>query len=131
MSKEPQRLRKYPPLPLPPSIKVGYRDYTVEEMSDEGRDTHVGFHFGQLAALEINTEFPPDEVVCTLLHEIIHAVFDVAGFTFRSKDDEEDVTICLGNGLTQVFKDNPHITKWILNTLNDPEERGLQKSTRV
>jgi len=117
MSQEPQRLRKCPLLKLPPNVVIGYRDYKVEEMSDEGKNSHVGFHHGQTASIELNTEYPPTEVVCTFLHEIVHALFDVSGFSFKSQDDEEDVTICLGNGLTQFFKSNPEVIKWILKTL--------------
>jgi hypothetical protein len=95
-------------------------------MPDEGKETHVGFHVGQAHSLEISTtDHPPSESVCTLIHEMIHAIFDHSGFQFKSKEDEEDVTICLGNGLTQIFKDNPDVIAWILNTLNDTEERGL------
>jgi hypothetical protein len=129
MSKEPQRLRKYPLLNLPSEVKLGYRVYTIEEMPEDGRGTHVGFHHGQLHAIELNSEFPPDEVINTFLHEIAHAIFDIAAFRFGKNVDEEDVVACLGNGLTQFFKHNPEVIAWILNTLNDAQQRELQEST--
>jgi hypothetical protein len=127
MSQELQRLRKYPLLQLPSKVTIGYRDYVIEEMPDEGKETHVGFHHGQSHSIELNSEYPPAEVVCTLLHELVHGIFDVSGFTFRSPEDEEDVTICLGNGLTGIFKSNPEVIAWILNTLNDAQQRELQE----
>jgi hypothetical protein len=118
MSKEPQRLRKYPQLQLPERLHIGYRDYILEEMPDEGKATHVGFHQGQMQSIEINTEMPPVEVVNTLLHEIVHAIFDYANYSFAEGANEEDCTICLGNGLTQFIKDNPDVIDWMQKHLD-------------
>ena len=105
-------------LKLPSKVYIGYRDYDVNEMLEEEKGTHIGFHHGQYQYITINTDGKPNEVVNTLLHEILHGVLDMAGFCFEGEDDEECIVNSLGNGLTQVLRDNPDVINWMLTTLN-------------
>lgn len=102
-------------LQLPPNIRIGYKDYKLQVISEEDRQKNVGWHLPQQHRIEIAIDLPPREVVNTLIHEIYHAIFSHAGAIFKD-EDEEALVECVANGWTQVFVDNPEVINWMITT---------------
>lgn len=54
--------------------------------------------------IRINNQDPPDEQAATLLHELIHAAFGVAGWDAILNRKEEACTRMLENALAPLFQ---------------------------
>jgi hypothetical protein len=122
MSKRIPKLQK-PLAPLPSSVKIGFRNYTINELkenafNDEG-EALLGRHDWK-GVIEINPHFQPEEVVNSFIHEILHGIVDVYNIGI-DKEAEELYVRQLANPLTALLKDNPDLLKWIFNVLNDPQ----------
>ena len=91
---------------IPSTIKVGYKDYKV--LSVEHLDDESNLLYGQVLydkeTIELANRYPENQMKCTLIHELVHAVDDMNDI----KLSEEQV-IKLGTGLYQVIKDNPEM----------------------
>ena len=89
-------------------LKVGYATISVVGISP-AESSAQGLNGGYTASMhrvEINTGLPPAEQAAVLVHELIHACFDVYGL----KDEklcEEDVCTALDGPLTALLTDNP------------------------
>lgn len=98
----------------PTSIRVGPYDVRIIKMA-----ASVGAH-GEFddtdMTIAVKDEYssPPYEVD-TWLHELLHAIW----FTQNIKDgDGEERTVRqMATGLTQVFRDNPDLLRWLLGRL--------------
>jgi len=110
-------------------VRIGYKDYTlrfVEGLMNKS-DT-MGECFKTLGIIEIDKSLSEIEMANTIIHEIMHAVHHTHGLGYmgNTEDAEERVINSLGNGLTQVFRDNPELTTLVFNNLGynveDPEE---------
>lgn len=111
-------------LELPPNIRIGYRDYRFEPMTseDDPEDKHLGFHNGTWGVIKIdvdnNPPYPKNELINTVFHEILHGICNLYHARFGDKEDdftnEEYVVSFMGDGLTQVFNDNPQFIEWML-----------------
>jgi hypothetical protein len=103
------------PIPLPDTIRVGYRTVRVEWMpADEAcEDGICGDWSPAKARIRISEGMAPDETQNTLLHEVLHAVIKVANLRFPADLEELAVTV-LSNVLLQVLHDNPGLTKAIV-----------------
>ncbi len=103
---------------LPPSIRVGYRTYAIEIMSamhSTSRDV-----FGEcdncVGIIRIRADLDRVKAVNTMLHEIMHACFYVAGL--QDEDKQERTVTGLANQVTQVWRDNPALIDWIAGGLS-------------
>lgn len=110
------------PLPLPDEIKVGFRSYRVFLHAEElaGPDgPAVGQCRHNASEIHVATSQPPREIANTLLHEIMHGIWDVYTLGETVKNDEESIVNCLTNGLCGVIRDNPGLAKWFAAVLED------------
>ena len=67
--------------------------------------------------IEVEKGLPAIEQANTMLHEVMHAVYYVQGMNCidaKADDVEEKIINSLGNGLTQVFRDNPEFTASVM-----------------
>lgn len=103
---------------LPKSIRIGYRDYAVEVLSPrEGEARNeFGNHSVIASSIQVRTDTKPFETADSLIHEILHGAWQVAGLP--RKDEEHCVTL-LAHQLTQVWRDNPQFVAFI-NSLVQP-----------
>ena len=98
---------------LPKRIKIGFRYYTVFLGSQ--KDTVLSGHHGKSdvvnSAIYIDDQ-DEDQVKCnTLLHAIIHAIWNEYQLQKTGDDFEERGVSCLSNGLMQVMLDNPSLLR--------------------
>ena len=103
---------------LPKSVRVGYRDYAVNEydarMAEAERQW--GWHSSGLHEIQVRLSGLRDsEIANTLLHEVLHAAYQVADI--KQGDDEERTVTAIANQLTQVWRDNPELIAFISDAL--------------
>lgn len=89
---------------IPESVKVGYKDYQVVKVDnlDDGTNLLFGEVMYHDEVIKLANKYPENQMKCTLIHELVHAVDDMLGI-----DLKEEQVIKLGAGLYQVIKDNP------------------------
>lgn len=94
---------------IPESIKVGHLTVEVIEIDQKEADSigADGLFCYRHATMRINVDQHPSQVVETLMHECLHALWAVAAF--NSKDEEEDHVTRLAPLLLTLFVDNPDL----------------------
>lgn len=102
---------------LPRRVKVGAYDYRIElapKLPDEDGGRTWGFcdpnnyilHF-----FDLHEAPSPEWLIGTVLHEILHAVWDERGIGKRP--DEEKAVSKLEVGLLNFMRDNPKMMNWM------------------
>lgn len=112
----------------PTSVKVGYVDFTIRWLSDEewrrecpGDQDNSGTTESTEARISIRVpkDGHPVHLRETLLHEIVHACFQVSGLStenHRAMDDLEEAFVTrLTVVLIDVLRSNPDVTKFLLS----------------
>lgn len=98
---------------FPASVSVGYQEIKI--LAVDFLDG-TGVYLGDSSEIRIKDGAEPIERVNTMLHELLHAVFNVYGLRAAIKNDEdteEHLVNALGNGLTEIFLRNKDLLKWI------------------
>jgi hypothetical protein len=98
---------------IPNKVKIGALDYRIEVAvlpdNDYGNcDTHI-----QLITLTPNQT--SQSAADTLLHEILHAIYNDSGLFTIKRPDEEITVRLIATWLKGVFRDNPEVTSFILD----------------
>jgi Zn-dependent peptidase ImmA (M78 family) len=75
-----------------------------ENISDYGHLSECG------KVITINKNLSPDDMLDTIIHEILHVIFSVTGMPTEC---EETIVHGLSAGLTTVLIDNPNLRKTI------------------
>lgn len=100
---------------LPSSIRVAAFDVKVIDWDHLAAATHN--KFGEWSCVEcairIDSTVNPMKVLDTLLHEINHAIYWSYGM--MDDDKEERIVGTMATAWAQIYRDNPHLTKWIAN----------------
>lgn len=88
---------------IPGKVRIGGLEYDVKQV--EGLIQHHNLA-GQIVyssgVIKIDAGLPEDRKEQILIHEVLHGVFEEAGYN----DEEEDMVNRLGKVLYQVLKDN-------------------------
>ena len=104
---------------IPEKIKVGYRDYKLEEWKQTVATANEAQ--GQFFSKEGIIGYTVDEKgvshANTLLHEILHAI--VYQWNIELGDKEEPVVNGLTNGLTTVLVDNPKLVDYLKEKIKE------------
>ena len=98
---------------LPKKIKIAHMDIEVEawpHRSANARSAYGEFS-GEEGMIRIDTTQHPYKVAETFLHELHHAIFWV--YKMQDDDEEERTVATFATGMAQVFRDNPHVFKFI------------------
>ena len=104
---------------LPKEIKVLGLDYEIKEYEDNLTVKDAGFTHVHGNLISITTGMKPKQQACTLLHEVLHAVFAEMGMhNSPIKDGEEYIVECFSNGLIQIIRDNPELIAFLQESLN-------------
>src|SRR3990167_11245539 len=90
---------------VPPAVKVGPLRYTISFAPDVGHRGAWGECNSGLRTIELDTSIPPQQAPVTLLHELMHAVWQVYGRHDDTPELEERVIGDLAMGLAQVLQD--------------------------
>lgn len=109
-------------LELPSEVRVGFRTYRVIEHKHDiagPNGAAVGLHRGTSNEMHVSSAQPAREIANTLLHEILHAVWDVYSLGDTEHNDEESIVNALANGLCGVIRENPGLADWFADVLED------------
>lgn len=88
---------------LPPSIKIGGINYTVEEKETPDNNPQCyGVCVYHDTHIEVKSNLSDERKGQTLIHEILHGVFFEAGF----EDHDEEIINRVSTVLYQVIKEN-------------------------
>lgn len=98
---------------LPKTVKIGWRDFRIEVFPNaEARDRRLmGETAMQQGLIRIDLQFDDRQVAATLLHEILHAMFNC--WQMAKEDDEERIVTTIESGLSTIWRDNPEVFAWI------------------
>lgn len=98
---------------LPKSVKVGYRDFTVEDWLKPSIE-HCGECDKNYAHIKVDTRFGAASSANTLLHEVFHAMWREADLP---TDIEEKAVTLMANQLCGVWRDNPEFVAFMSRSL--------------
>jgi len=88
---------------IPEKLKVAGIDYQIQEVEEIDDDpSMMGSCLYQRTIIKIKSNMSNDKKEQTLIHELLHACFNEAGFN----EQDEDVINRVGIVLYQVLKDN-------------------------
>lgn len=107
---------------IPKRIKIGPHRYTIHEVGkewSEDQDAH-GKTNTNTHEIWINTTYTTSHILDTLIHELLHAIWNQYGL--GEKEEEETVVHRLSTGWTQVMSDNQHLVKYINQSLKRMKE---------
>ena len=92
----------------PDKIKIGYRNYKLEEWKQTVASANEaqGQFFAKEGVIGYTAEETGVSHANTLIHEILHAIVYQWNMELEEKDEEKLVN-GLANGLTTIFVDNP------------------------
>lgn len=86
-------------------VKVLSQEYVIKHVDVIDKDTTV---LGMINHIEntiyIKNNLPPEKEKVTLIHEILHAIFEQLGFD--DEHDNEHLLKCLSTALYQVLQGN-------------------------
>ena len=99
---------------LPPSIRVGYRDFKLEHwpVNEARADQSYGQCDKGNAIIRIDASISASVTANTVLHELLHACW-----THIPEEHEELTVSVLADHLTQVWRDNPELVKWLTKNI--------------
>ncbi len=98
----------------PDKIKIGYRDYKLEEWKQTVASANEaqGQFFAKEGVIGYTAEETGVSHANTLIHEILHAIVYQWNMELDEKDEEKLVN-GLANGLTTIFVDNPKLMAFL------------------
>ena len=105
---------------VPEKIKVGYRDYKLEEWKQTvatANEAHGQF-FSKEGIIGYTTDEKGVSHANTILHEVLHAIIYQWNMELDDKV-EEQVVNGLANGLTTVFVDNPELMDYLKTKIKE------------
>ena len=107
---------------IPDKIRIGYQDVRVmitDSMTERALEDSNGFYHSKRSEIVIAREQDTREIVNTVIHECLHAIFFTYGMReiVDDKEKEEYIVNTLGNGLTQIFLENPDFLEWVRSNL--------------
>lgn len=102
---------------MPTSLRVGYVDYAVEDWPAAQANSSERFAECDRMNLVIRlrTDLPKTMVAQLLLHETLHAAFDMGDL--NGADTEEKIVTVLSLQLSQIVRDNPELVAYLQEAL--------------
>lgn len=98
---------------LPETICVGYQD--IEIVETDFPCGEQGVYIPEKSQIRIQKDLSAREVVNTVIHECLHAIFHVYGAKALVNGDEQEEKLVnvIGNGFAEIFSRNPDLVKWV------------------
>jgi hypothetical protein len=93
-------------------VLIGSRYFKVDSFPHGfGERVHGETDFDNLT-IRVHDDLPPTNKAITLVHELLHVLWDEYGLA--EGDKEERIVTTLSNGLCQVIRDNPEAVAFII-----------------
>ena len=104
----------------PDKIKIGYREYTLEEWKQTVASANEaqGQFFAKEGVIGYTAEETGVSHANTLIHEMLHAIIYQWNMDLDEKV-EELVVNGLANGLTTIFVDNPKLMDFLKDKIKE------------
>ena len=105
---------------IPESIKIGYRDYKLEEWKQTVATANEaqGQFFQKEGIIGYVTTEEGVSHANTIIHEILHAIIYQWNIELGEKEEEHLVS-ALSNGLTTVLVDNPELINYLKTKIKE------------
>lgn len=90
---------------IPNKINISGIEYTVEEVDNviiDGSNQFLGACYYTSAEIQVRSDLPQTKKEQTFVHEMLHAIFNEAGYS----EQDEDMVNRVGIVLYQVLKNN-------------------------
>ncbi len=100
---------------LPPSLRIGPYDIAIIIKDKVSEADDAGLYHNGISINLKKDQYNPIFAVDTVLHEINHCIYRCAGLGKAAP--EETAVTAMATGLTQVFRDNPKLLKWLQKVL--------------
>jgi len=98
---------------VPTSIKMGYRTIVIEPRIMED----FGEFINHENKIIYNNKITPPELTNTILHELLHAIFQDRIVDLVGANKEETIVNALSNGLMTMFVENKFLLDFIKNNM--------------
>ena len=104
----------------PDKIKIGYREYKLEECKQTVASANEaqGQFFAKEGVIGYTAEEKGVSHANTLIHELLHAIVYQWNMELEEKDEEKLVN-GLANGLTTIFVDNPKLMDFLKEKIKE------------
>jgi len=116
----------------PKKIKIGPYNYTVQVFPDATHTDHGACVYNH-QTIFLSENQHAERAGDTLLHEVLHAIWDVAGFDTMPDLHEETIVRSTATWLSAVLRDNPQLADFILHPnekwIPDYEDDALEEAT--
>lgn len=116
---------------LPSSVRVGGATYKMVVATIEGEDPEYGNCDTHTQVITISTNQTAQSAADTVLHEVLHAIWNESGLAFIKRPDEETVVRITSTWLRMVMIDNPSIQNFVTNPsswTHQPTGEGSRKT---
>lgn len=101
---------------MPSSVTVGPYVIAIKELVGTDMERDYGHFDSVKMEIRLQKEFAtPQQAADTLLHEVLHAVWHIAGL--NHKDGEERLVASLSTQICAVVRQNPDIVRWLQKAL--------------
>lgn len=99
---------------FPTSIKVGWKTYAIEDWCHKIASANARYGEADHAekTIRIDRSYGALQSAETLLHEVLHAVWDIWQISESGCHEEEYLVASQASGLTAVWRDNPEFAAW-------------------
>lgn len=121
-------MRVVRPFLMPETILIGPFTFDVLEMDDEmfATENVAGKIVYATRRIYVRVKgYSHEEVLDTLLHEVRHGIWYLAGLTLESDHEEENVIVRTNSHWIQVIRDNPELFNLIQDHFSTAE-RGTR-----
>ena len=102
---------------IPTQIRIGHLIYSVEVGDEINQwlleNSEAGRSNGNLAKIEVRTDYPLVTIKETLLHEVLHQCLFVAGKDLPT-EIEEPIVRAMSMVLFGVLRDNPEFVQYLI-----------------
>lgn len=101
--------------PFPVRVRIGYRPWRIEAWDPPAAQAHdaLGECSFREQTIRVLRDLGPTKTANTLLHEILHAAFDLFGFDSVEGPSEEFLVGQTAGVLSQVMYTNPELRAWL------------------
>ena len=101
-------------------LRIGHQTFQLQEANKLLNELgYMGRCHKSNGILQYSTEYPPEQIVDSVLHECLHAVWYLH-LDMEEATEEHAVTM-LAHGLTQMMRDNPEFFEEIQEMLKEGE----------
>jgi hypothetical protein len=102
---------------MPSSVRVGFKTYSIAPWAslEASASSCIGECDRLNLEIRVREDLPLQQAQNTLLHEILHACWDMHNLS-SLEANEEHIICALTNSFQQVAQDNPHVIDWLFGT---------------